>query len=198
LTKLNTLAACFPSPPLFLYDDTDSHTVRVQRSLVSSLLVVWGLSLAYLRASKKKGSEKIALRMPCTGISTFQDLLAQIPANPLPATTSTATTRTPQPHLPLSTVAMAALHNNRGDPHLAGNELCSMCHIKTTIFPRSQDGRILVVLPHPTTLFSVRLHSTRFHRSTAGMTSATPQPYQHTEEIGPTALLQTLIVSEVL
>jgi hypothetical protein len=48
------LAACFPSPPLFLYDDTDSHTVRVQRSLVSSLLVVWGLSLAYLSASKKK------------------------------------------------------------------------------------------------------------------------------------------------
>ena len=98
-------------------------------------------------------------------------------SNPLPATTSTATTRThnqPQPHLPFSTVATAALQNNRDDPHLAGNEacLCSLCHIKDRFFPRSQDGRI--VLPHPTTLRSVHSHSTRLHRSTASMTNATP------------------------
>ena len=96
-------------------------------------------------------------------------------SNPLPATTSTTTTtRThnhPQPHLPFSTVATAALQNNRDDPHLAGNEacLCSLCHIKDRFFPRSQDGRI--VLPHPTTLHS---HPTRLHRPTASMTSATP------------------------
>lgn len=97
-------------------------------------------------------------------------------ANPLPATPSLATTRThnqPQPHLPSSTVATAALQNNRDDPHLAGNEacLCSLCHIKDRFFPRSQDGRI--VLPHPTTT-SVHSHSTRLHRPTASMTSATP------------------------
>ena len=103
--------------------------------------------------------------------------------NPLPTTTSssTATTRThnqpQQPHLPISTVATAALQNNRDDPHLAGNEacLCSLCHIKDSFFPRSQDGRI--VLPQPT--MSMTRHPTPIGRigrsaSSASMTSASP------------------------
>ena len=96
-------------------------------------------------------------------------------ADPLPVTTSTATTRTthnpPQPHLPFSTVATAALQNNRDDPHLAGNEACrcSLCHIKVRVFPRSLNGRI--VLPPPTTAY----RSTR-HTPSTSMTSASPAP----------------------
>ena len=110
--------------------------------------------------------------------------------NPLPTATptSTATTRThnqpQQPHLPISTVATAALQNNRDDPHLAGNEacLCSLCHIKDRFFPRSQDGRI--VLPQPT--MSIHSHLTRHHprpigrfgrsASSASMTSTSVSP----------------------
>ena len=97
-------------------------------------------------------------------------------SNPPPATSTPASTRThnqPHPHLPYSTVATAALQNNRDDPHLAGNEacLCSLCHIKDRFFPRSQDGRI--VLPHPSSI-SAHSHSARVHRPTASMTSATP------------------------
>ena len=127
----------------------------------------------------KKESEKIAPDDMNGNLYVSGLVGSNATSNPLPATTttSTATTRThnqPQrSHLPFSTVATAALQNNRDDPHLAGNEacLCSLCHIKDRFFPRSQDGRI--VLPHPTTL-SVHSHSTRLHRPTASMTSATP------------------------
>ena len=116
-------------------------------------------------------------------------------ANPLPAT-STATTRThnqPQPQLPSGKVAMAALQNDCDDPHLAGKEACrcSLCHITDRFFPRSQDGRI--VFPHP--IISVHSHSMRLHRPAVTIHLWHLQPYQHTEEIGLTALLQTVILS---
>jgi hypothetical protein len=132
-----------------------------------------------LRQKKGEG-EKTAPDAMCGNLYVSGLVGSDATANPLPAVTSTSPTRThnqPQPHLlPFSTVATAALQNNRDDPHLAGNEacLCSLCHIKDRFFPRSQDGRI--VLPHPTTTSSVHSHSTRHHRTTASMTSATPLP----------------------
>jgi hypothetical protein len=155
------------SPPLFPLDS-------VRASGGAYLFSLLGLELVFL-TRVKKGSERIAAPNAMHRNRYVSGLVGS-DANPLPATTSTTTTRThnqPQLHQPFSTVATAALQNNRDDPHLAGNEacLCSLCHIKDRFFPRSQDGRI--VLPHPTTM-SVHSHPTRLHRPTASMTSATP------------------------
>lgn len=136
----------------------------------SSLIL--DLCSAFWRASKKGAKRSLPDAM-YGKLYVSGRVGSDATANPLPATPSTATTRThnqPHPPLPISTVATAALQNNRDDPHLAGNEacLCSLCHIKDRFFPRSQDGRI--VLPHPTTSH----YPTRRPRHTASMTSATP------------------------
>ena len=162
-------------PVQYISHFSSSFPLTVLRSSGGTSSLHFRLELGFL-TRVKKGSEKIAPDAMYGNLYVSGRVGSDATTNPLPAITSTVTTRThnqPQPHLPFSTVATAALQNNRDDPHLAGNEacLCSLCHIKDRFFPRSQDGKI--VLPDPTTT-SVHLQSTRLRRHTASMASATP------------------------
>ena len=145
--------------------------MTVYGPVVFNLFSSLALELGFL-TRVKRGCEKIAPDAMNGNFYVSGLVGSDATSNPLPATT-TRTHNQPQPHLPFTTVATAALQNNRDDPHLAGNEACrcSLCHIRDSFFPRSLDGRI--ILPHPTTL-PVHSHSTRLHRPTASMTSATP------------------------